>query len=288
MPRDVARAALYRGTINLWVEDTLSREYLSAVWQNDPGVAFFVGGGNEGVRAIAKDAEEAGFTNVFALTDRDFRPSNRAGWHDPAKTFRTFVLPVHEMENYLLVAPAIHSSRLHNLDITVDEIEGMMTASAGRLCWWAACRDVVAELKRRFREPFVPDPPCTLLSQNAARDHICGSDWFGKLESETARTKATDIDQLLASRFIDAQRSLADGSWRSEFAGKEIFHDIGSRICNRQRIHGGRTTSLEFDIDLAKDVAAWQVESDVVPPDLMELLAALKARVNRAAASPPP
>ena len=67
MPRDVARAGLYRGSINLWVEDGLSREYLSTLW-NDPGVAFFVGGGNEGVRAIVKDAEDAKFpTDLTAL-----------------------------------------------------------------------------------------------------------------------------------------------------------------------------------------------------------------------------
>ena len=34
MARDVARAALYRGTINLWVEDELTREYLSAFWKS--------------------------------------------------------------------------------------------------------------------------------------------------------------------------------------------------------------------------------------------------------------
>ena len=64
MPRDVARAALYRGSINLWVEDALTREYLSTLW-NDSSVLFLVGGGNEGVQAIVKDAEEAGFANVF-------------------------------------------------------------------------------------------------------------------------------------------------------------------------------------------------------------------------------
>ena len=94
----MARAGLYRGSINLWVEDALTREYLSTLW-NDPSVFFLVGGGNEGVRAIVKDAEEAGFANVFGLTDRDFRPTNTSAWIDPLKTFRTFVLPVHEIEN---------------------------------------------------------------------------------------------------------------------------------------------------------------------------------------------
>ena len=61
MPRDVARAALYRGTINLWVEDELSREYLSALWKSPPDIFFLIAGGNEGVGAVVKDAETAAF-----------------------------------------------------------------------------------------------------------------------------------------------------------------------------------------------------------------------------------
>jgi hypothetical protein len=225
MPTDVARAALYRGEINLWVEDALSREYLSTLW-NDPGVAFFVGGGNEGVRAIAKDAEDAGFANVFALTDRDFRPTNRTVWNDPGKTFRTFVLPVHEIENYLLDSRSLHSSRLHNRQLGIAEIEKLVVAAADRLCWWAACRDVVAELKRRFREPFVGDPPCTLDGPDAAEKHICGSKWFKKLDSVTAKTRKSDVNRLLGKSFTRARKLLADGGWRTDFAGKEILPSL--------------------------------------------------------------
>ena len=39
MPRDVARDALYSGRINLWVEDNLTRAYLSALW-DDTAVKF--------------------------------------------------------------------------------------------------------------------------------------------------------------------------------------------------------------------------------------------------------
>ena len=60
--------------------------------------------------------------------------------------------------------------------------------------------------------------------------------WFRKLDSETERTRASEIDQLLNESFKIARDGLADGSWRTDFAGKEIFHDIGSRICDRQKI----------------------------------------------------
>src|SRR5208337_2444711 len=54
-------------------------------------------------------------------------------------------------------------------------------------------------------------------------DHICNSPWFQKLDTESARTKESDIDQLLNDRYQEAQNRLKDGTWRIEFAGKEIL-----------------------------------------------------------------
>jgi hypothetical protein len=281
MPSDVPRAPLYRGVINLWVEDALTREYLAAVWRNDPDVAFLVGGGNEGIRGVVHHAKAAGYRNVFGVTDRDFRPSNRAAWDDPQKTFRTFVLPVHEIENYLLDADALHSSRLQNTGLPVGEIEVRMRAAAQRLCWWAACREVVAELKRRFREPFVADPACTLSGLDQAQAHICESPWFRKLDQEVARSTTEDVGRLLQEGHRQAEWRLADGTWRSEFAGKEIFRDVGSRICDRRKLAMAMTPT-DFDTNLAKDVADWQVQQNRVPQDLLELLRALRDRIGRA------
>lgn len=285
MPTDVARAALYRGRINLWVEDELSREYLSELW-NDPDVAYFIGGGNDGVRAIIEDADHAGFRNVFGLTDRDFRPTNRDGWGSSTRTFRTFVLPVHEIENYLLVPEALAASRLNTLRRTPEQIEGYLTTAAGRLAWWAACREVVAELKRRFRDRFVGDPACSgIADETSAFEHICTSEWFVGLPGACAGTTQADVRQLLRQAHATAVGRLADGSWRHEFAGKEIFRDLGSRICDRSRVHprGYRPTPAEFDTDLAKDVGAWQRSRDRIPEDLRALLAALKRRIAGAA-----
>jgi hypothetical protein len=197
--QDVSRASLYRGAINLWVEDELTHAYLSEVW-NSPAVAFFIGGGNEGVRAIVKDAEESGFPNVFGLIDRDFRRTNNRGWSDPNKTFRTFILPVHEIENYLLESRALAAIALNNLGNTAAEVEAILNAAAARLCWWAACRDVVAELRLRFREGFVGDPGCDVDSESRAHDHICKSDWFRRLARE--RTNGSGRDPPALDRFL--------------------------------------------------------------------------------------
>ena len=123
MSLDVARAGLYRGSINLWVEDALTRETCRSLEMMQASGSWWAAETRES--AIVKDAKDAGFGNVFAVTDRDFRDSNQSEWDNPARSFRTFILPVHEIENYLLDPAALHASRFSN---TVFECPGL-TAS---------------------------------------------------------------------------------------------------------------------------------------------------------------
>jgi hypothetical protein len=281
---DVARASLYRAPINLWVEDELTRTYLSEIW-NTPEVAFLIGGGNEGVRAVVNDAKKPGFDSVFALIDGDSRPSDKADWADRRKTFRTFVLPVHEIENYVLDAPALASIRMNNLKKTATEIESMMEACASELCWWTACCDVVAELRRRFREGFVANPACDVKNETHARD-ICRSAWFQRLAKEVADTTEADVHKLLAESHLSATQSLSDGGWRIRFAGKQILRDVGSRICDRTGFANYQPSPTEFDQDVAKEVGAWQKQNGAVPADLVDLLSALQQRIARTPSQP--
>ena len=119
-------------------------------------------------------------------------------------------------------------------------------------------------------------------------DHICDSDWFRKLSQEAARTSPEDVRQLLDVAHQNAQSHLTDGNWRIEFAGKKIYHDVGSRICDRNdpALHHYRPTPVEFDIDLAKDIAVWQSANTRVPRDLVDLLTALRSRVAATTPSP--
>jgi hypothetical protein len=268
--------------IMLWVEDPLTRDYLGAVWGNPTWIAFRVAGGNDGVRALVRSFEEQGHPNVFGLVDRDFQSSNNDNWINPAKRFRTFVLPVHEIENYLLDAPALRASRYHNRGLETAAIEAEMLSKARGLCWWAACRDVVAELKRRFREPFLPDPGQTVSDKTEAVRHICGSPWFAKLAAEAGRSGTSDIEKLLDDAFAAAGERIADGSWRQDFAGKEILRHVADRMCDRTRVHGFPSPPAQFYYDLAKQVGAWQFANDAVPPDLINLSTALRSRI------PPP
>ena len=58
----------YRGAINLWVEDTVTRDYLRKVWQDHPAIVFYVGGGNEGVSAVLERRRSQGTIMYLPLS----------------------------------------------------------------------------------------------------------------------------------------------------------------------------------------------------------------------------
>ncbi len=278
MALDIARSSLYSGQINLWVEDALTRDYLDALW-NEPAVKFLIGGGREGVQAILKDAEEAGYRNVYCVIDRDFGKSNHADWSTPGKTFRRFVLPRHEIENDLLEASALQASSYQNRGLDLQSIEDRRLGKSRDLLWWSACREVIAVLRGRFRESFVPDPTQSVADEKVAFDHICESDWFRKLATETGNSSRKDVLSLLKKSHAQANRRLENGEWRQDFAGKEILRDVAGWMCDRAKIPKFPTSDSEFYSDLAKQVARWQAANQKAPGDLVDLLHALKNRI---------
>ena len=162
-----------------------------------------------------------------------------------------------------------------------------MVHHAGRLCWWAACREVVAEMRRRFRENFIADPKFPpVTDKESANRYVCESKWYKRLASTTAQTTAGNVRQLLEEAHKKAEAWLGDGQWRFEFAGKEILRDTCSRFFDRQRFPAYRSRDAEFMSDIAKEVASWQVKNDRVPTDLSDLRDALKLRIGAAASGP--
>ena len=197
MPRDVARDALYNGQINLWVEYDLTRAYLGALW-NDPAVKFLLGGSYNGVLAILEDAEDAGYANVFGVVDGDHGRSNHADWFVPGRTFRRFVLPRHEIENYLLDTPALEGCRFNTHRRTAAEIDAFLDAEAETRCWWAACLDVVSLIRDRFFDRFIKHPTTPPVdTEAAAKDHITQCDWFRTLPRKSSGMTEARVHRLL-------------------------------------------------------------------------------------------
>ena len=240
-----------------------------------------MGGGIDGVKAIAQDAKRSGLRNVFAVVDRDLRKSNRIDWFSPGKTFSEFVPPVHEVENHLLDPAALAACPYNNRCKTRDEIEGFLLSRARNLCWWVACLETVAELKSRFRDECIRNPRYpTVNDLDPAVNHVLSDNWFQKLDRETARSTAADVRQLVLDNHAKATQRLNDGSWRDEFAGKEILNHVGSQIVDWQKTARKGPTADSLP-DLAKEVADWQVKNQTVRQDLLDLRLALKERIKR-------
>jgi hypothetical protein len=84
--------------IVVWVEDSLTRDYLSKAWNDDLDIVFFLAGNSAAVRPIVETARGEGINHVFGIVDRDLGTTNRAKWPN----VMIFRLPRHELENYLL------------------------------------------------------------------------------------------------------------------------------------------------------------------------------------------
>ncbi len=265
----------YRGALNLWVEDPLTRDYLREVWQNDPLVVFYVSGGSDGILAVLKEAEAAGLKNVFAYADRDFRPSNRADWNNASKTFKRFVASVHEVENFLLDENAIAACGLNSLNRAPADILARLRQRAQKLTWWMACRSVLAQISESVVGGFPGHPKCPQIpDQTSAENYILSNGWFANLNGQAAMWSPNEVRKRVARAHALSVQQCANGSWKLEFSGKELFRDIRGWVYTAPR----SVSSSTLDADLAKSVGQWQAQNGQVPAELTELLAALKAR----------
>jgi hypothetical protein len=279
---------LYRGKINLWVEDSLTKEYLKGVWEDDPDFTFMIAGGNENVSAILRDAEEQDRINVFGYIDRDFGRSNRPDWNNPDKQSHRFVSDQHEIENFLLDPAALEGCALNTGGRRADDIELRMRKRAEELAWWMACRQVIVILRNDFRENFLEHPKCPkIVDSTSAVEYITSQPWFTCLrERATAVAAPGEIQLRVEAKHQEMEAALADGSWRSEFSGKELFRDVRGWIY--QAPPGEGSSRSDLDIDLAKAIAWWQVENNAVPEELKELRRAMQQRMAQAVAATSP
>ena len=265
---------LYRTPLVLWVEDAVVRDYLRSVW-SDPDFGFLIGGGNAGIRPVVEAARQDGHAHVYGLVDRDFSTSNRARWLNPASDLLVFVPEAHEVENYLIDPAALAGCALNTAGKTVSEIEARLVQRAGALTWWMACRAVLSELRQLALGDFPRHAgPPQVSSLADAEAYISTSSWFTGLPAKMAGAIAPGY---LKTRLQDfhgqMQSAVTNGSWRTEFSGKELFRDVRDWV-----YRGGPTSGAGRDSDLAKAVGEWQRANQAVPAEMEELRRAIRTR----------
>lgn len=268
----------YRGLINLWVEDTMTRDYLRKVWQDPPAIMFYVGGGNEGVSAVLREAEIAGLNNVFAFIDRDFNASNRANWNNPVATSRRFVSSCHEIENHLLAPDALANCALNTGNRNAADIKMRMHQRATELAWWLACRCVIAETRAATLQDFPSHPKCPpVVDQTSAEAYILGLSWWAHIQAYVPSLTSADLCTRLAVHYANVRTWLGTDQWTVEFPGKELFLHVSGWVYSNPPAGGSATLNQS---DLAKSIGEWQAANNQVPQELTDLLTVLKSRAG--------
>jgi len=276
---DIDLPGMYRGKINLWVEDAVTRVYLRECWDQDPDVLFLTAGGNESVGAILEDAHQRGYGNVFGFVDRDFRQTNYQNWLNSQSQLRRFVPTVHEVENYLLMENALTGCLLNTGSRSPNAIAQRLQVRAGELVWWMCCRQVIAGLRDEFVADFPCHPKCPQVTDaQSAEQYILSRPWYQQLLGKAnVAARPNEIQNRIAASHAQVAGHLQSGQWRTEFSGKELFHHIRDWINPQPAQHANPT---ERDEDMAKAIAQWQVQNGQVPPEVLDLRLGLRQKAG--------
>lgn len=245
---------------------------------SDREIHILVAGGNEAVGALTSQAEVNQYRNVFGLVDRDFGETNYADWLTPAKTFRRFVLPVHEIENLMLDPETLAGCVANDNQKTSDEINHRMLQLARSLAAYMACRAEMTELRHLVLDDFMAHPRLHAVPDLAvAESLIVSSSWFGRIVAQTeSEVSAIRVRERLAELHLTYLADLNGDQWRQTFTGKELFKDIASFIYQGTGIGG-----QQRDIDVVKAIARLQVQNVSVPSVILELRQAMIQRLGR-------
>jgi len=275
MPSELS--SLYKNKpVVLWVEDTLTRAWLGALWQ-DADIGLLVAGSNNAVFAAVRDARAHGHGNVFGFRDRDFKGSNQANWLNLAKNPTVFIPDAFEAENYLLDFAGLAALGLsHNpQQRTAGDLQARAHARAAESLWWMAAKATVADAQEAIVGDFPPPPsltnPPTLNSIADAQASLEGlllqGAWGSRVKQWVPALDAAWIASRLTAHEATLQHQLGNGDWRWSWSGKEVFSAVAGHL----------QTPVT---DLAKGLAAHQRQTQTVAQALLDLRTALRSRVG--------
>jgi hypothetical protein len=213
--------------------------------------------------------------------DRDFGDTNISQWGNPASTASVMVLPVHELENYLLEEDALAGCALNNQGRTVAEVAAYTRRSADLCEWQVAAAQAVASWRDTFQSDFPAHPSRdTVYDQRSALSFLQSLPWYGAVVSRAATITATGQPAAaLALAHGNVSAWLASAEWKNRFPGKEIFRDVRGYIYDPAAL-GAPSTGTQPDIDVAVAVAIWQRSNGRVPPELQTLLGVVHAKAG--------
>lgn len=273
------QSILVKKKIVLWVEDRLTAEYLSILWQPDERlIGFGIAGGYEVVKGVVEDLRSQNQNHVFGIIDRDFSTSNRLNWHNPNSNIFVYKPDYFEIENYLLDWNALHNcNENRRLRRTVPQIQNRAEEAARGMLWWMACRRVLNNYMSNFMDNFPKHPRMNINNLADAENYIQSHQWFISI-NQTNSPKIPNPENLsndLENAYNEYHGQINNGVWIHNFSGKEIFNCLRGYLFNE--IYASDET---MNLDLATSIAEWQLNNNSVPQELLDLKDIIKRKIG--------
>jgi len=271
----VGLSALYGSQpLFVWVEDEATRIALTTAWAGD-SVAIHIGGSNDTIRAVVNDAWRNGINHVFGVVDRDHGRSNNAQWLSPPNSLRVYVLQSPEIETLALDPLSIAECAYNTAGRTEAEIETKLQEIAAGMNWWMACCSVLMTVKGRRNAGFPPFPAVArVTSESSALACITSADWFSKTAATLAGLATMGwLTTELRAEEARISATIANGTWRSELSGKQVFQQVSDFVFTRGVVPDKHAALLQAVIQR-------QVDTGRMPLELSSLRTSLRVRVG--------
>lgn len=224
--------------ICLWVEDPETKAYLDALW-SDGRIRTLVGGGAGAIANLANAVRQDAQQNVYALQDRDFGVAR-----GPSSTHSgpVFVVDRHEVENYLIDEHAIANSMFNTRRVDAAAVASFAEKRAGELVAWMASRRVLRDVWSMLHGNFPEDPsPAEIVDMSTATAWLTAR--TGSLGASSAQI-ASIVANELAKHHATYATAARNGTWRTEFSGKEIFEPLVGWVWHTKKPGGTKARTM--------------------------------------------
>ena len=134
-------------------------------------------------------------------------------------------------------------------------------------------------LRDDFREGVLGHPRCPAVTDlTSAERCIVEQEWFKQLKGRSDKaTAGGEIRIRLTQAHQAAQVKMANGEWKRDFSGKELFRHVRGWVYTKPP---APASSSDLDVDVARAVAQWQVANGKVPAEVAELRMAIRKKAG--------
>lgn len=251
----------------VFVEDEMTKSYLSEIWYKDMSRLFLIPvGGKANVIHLADHFREHKI-KCWGIVDLDYR------WDNRSSTRNIIVLHKHEIENYLLDPQAIHACDFNLDNRTKQPRHSAQTIQEtidrylhDKKWWFSACYILyLMDIELRRLTPQNPNQmEITDIQSIVSFIQNCG--FISKLD---AFVQKLDSDKLhdFVSHHVENINCIYDSNEQHDlFPGKQVFKHLKGFLPGSSYYR-----SDNMDLDFAKAIARAQTEQNTVPQDLMNI-----------------